>query len=89
MSIDTRFPRQPRLRALRDLAQRTSVLVRFRRDVVGLAVARGSSEAELLVELLRAPGAYRVLRRQNAVLVFRSGSRRTLERVFRCLRPAA
>lgn len=88
LSVDRRLPTDPRLRALRDLAQRTSVVVQVRRAQVGLAVASGISEAELLVELLRAPGPYRILRRRNAVVVYRRAQASEALEITRCLRPA-
>jgi hypothetical protein len=85
-TIDRGTPRDARLRALRDLAQRTSVLVRADRQVIGLAVARTASDAALLVSLLRAPGQHRLIQRRNAVLVFEPAARRTYELSRGCLR---
>lgn len=77
-----------RLRALRDLAQRTSVIVRVRRQVVGLAVAQTAAHAELLADLLRAPDdPYRIVLRRNAVLLFLPAARSAFTVVTACLSP--
>lgn len=74
------------LRALGDLAQRTSVLVRVDGGTVGLAIERQQANAALLAELLRAPGSpYRVEQRVNAVLVYRPASRGAAAAVRDCL----
>ena len=75
------------LRALADLAQRTSVLVRLRGGEVGLAVERQQANAQLLSELLRSPGSpYRIEQRANAVLLYRPASRQAAAVVRDCLR---
>ena len=88
LSVDMRLPADPRLRALRDLAQKKSVVVHVGQARLGLAVTSGVSEAELLVELLSAPGPYGILRRRNAVVVYRRGQRSEAVELTRCLRPA-
>ena len=87
MTIDRKPPTDPRLRAVRDLAQRNSVVVRSKGQAVGVAVTRGTPEAALLRELLSAPGQHRVTLRRNAVLVFRPASEATFHIVEACLRP--
>ena len=61
------------MRSLHDLAQRTSFVAHVGRSQVGVAVVQSKANAELLAELLTAPGSgYRVVQKGNAVLVFRS-----------------
>ena len=61
----------PRLQALRDLAQRTSVIAQLEGESVGIAVVQSSAHASLVAELLRAPeDPHRIVRRRNAVLLF-------------------
>ncbi len=78
-------PADPQLRALRDLAQRTSLEVRFRGETVGLAFG----DAKLLAELLRVPDdPYLVDVRRNAVLMYRPSARAEARVVQSCLRPS-
>ncbi len=87
MTIDRKPPTDPRLRALRDLAQRNSLVVRSNGQAVGIAVTRGAPEAALLRELLRAPGQHEVTLRRNAVFVFRPAAEATFDIAEACLRP--
>ena len=74
----------PRLRALGDLAQRTSLEVRREGRTLGLALG----DAHLLESLLRVPNdAYRLEVRRNALLMFRPGDRGLATLVRGCLRP--
>jgi hypothetical protein len=74
----------PRLQALGDLAQRTSVAVRSGRNVVGLAFGN----AEFLAELLAVPNdPYRIETRRNALLLYLPAARATATAVRACLRP--
>ena len=78
-----------RLQALRDLAQRTSVVAQLEGDTVGVAVVQSSAHASLLAELLRAPeDPHRIIRRRNAVLLFLPRARDVFDVVVGCLRPA-
>ena len=80
-------PRDTRLRAMRDLAQRTSRQARSGRQVVGLAVGRTTNDATLLVELLRVPkDPYRLERLGNAVLLYRPVAAQLRTIVRSCLR---
>jgi hypothetical protein len=82
--------KNPRLRAMRDLAQRTSVVVRSRQQDVGLAVLPSEGDARLLAELLRAPDdPYRIVLRRNAVLFFLRSARASFATTADCLRTAA
>jgi hypothetical protein len=72
-----------RLRALGDLAQRTSLAVRRDGRTLGLAIG----DAELLESLLRVPGdPYRLEVRRNALLMYRPSDRRQAVSAARCLR---
>lgn len=78
-------PTDARLRALRDLAQHTSLQVRLRGKTVGLALG----DARLLAELLRVPDdPYLVDVRRNAVLMYRPSARAEARVVQTCLRPS-
>lgn len=72
-----------RLRALGDLAQRSSLGVRSGGTVIGLAFG----DAELLAGLLAVPDdAYVIETRGNALLLYRAEERREASAVRRCLR---
>jgi hypothetical protein len=59
-----------RLRALRDLAQKTSIQARVKGAVVGLAITRSAAEASFLYELLQVPrDPLRLERVRNVVLL--------------------
>jgi hypothetical protein len=76
-----------RVRALRDLAQKTSFQVRLGNAVVAIAITRSQSDASFLFELLQVPKDPLVLGRQrNAVLLspHRPASARRI--VLGCLR---
>ncbi len=80
-------PADDRLRALRDLAQRTSALVRFQRQEVGIAVVESEAHAKLLADLLVAPDdPYRIVLRRNAVLLFLPRARVAFRFAAGCLR---
>jgi hypothetical protein len=74
----------PRLRALGDLAQRTSL--ELRREGQTLGVAFG--DTQLLAELLRVPDdPYRLEVRRNALLMYRPSARAAAALLRGCLRP--
>jgi hypothetical protein len=76
----------PRLKALGDLAQRTSLAVRLDGRTVGVAVG----DVALLVDLLRVPDdPYTLEVRGNALLMYRPEARAQADIVRDCLRPAA
>jgi hypothetical protein len=80
-------PANSRFRALRDLAQRTSLEARLRGDAVALAFGQTEADAELLVELLRVPrDPYRLVRRRNVVFLQRPGTGPARTAVAGCLR---
>jgi hypothetical protein len=80
-------PGNRRLRALRDLAQKTSVQVTLRRVVVGVAFTRSTSDATLLFELLRVPNdPLRLEQRRNVVLVSPKTASAARSAVLNCLR---
>jgi hypothetical protein len=73
----------PRLQALGDLAQRTSIAVRAGGQVVGLAFG----DAKLLAELLAVPNdTYTLETKGNAVLLYAPSARVQASAVRRCLR---
>ena len=79
-------PADRRLRALRDLAQKTSWQASKGKLVVGVSIGRNESEAELLVELLRVPNTpYRLEQRSNAVLVYLPPAASLAKKVRACL----
>lgn len=79
-------PSDRRLRALRDLAQKTSWQATLRKGVVGVAIGRNANDAELLVELLSVPNdRYRLERRANAVLLYRPTAATLAKTVRNCL----
>lgn len=74
----------PRLQALGDLAQQTSIEVRRDGELVGLALG----DAELLADLLAVPSdPYTIETQGNAVLLYRPAARGVAGVVRRCLRP--
>lgn len=81
-------PRDGRLRAMRDLAQRTSHEVRVRGTVVGVAFQRDEADARLLIELLIVPSdPYRLVQAGNVVIMSRKTDRTAHAVVMGCLRP--
>ena len=73
----------PRLQALGDLAQRTSLAVRDGGEIVGLAFGN----AGLLAELLAAPNdRYTIKTQGNALLLYRPSAGRLAGAVLDCLR---
>lgn len=79
-------PADKRLRALRDLAQKTSWQAKRGADVVGVSINRTSNDAQLLIELLRVPrDRYRLERKANAVLLYVPSSRALASAVRACL----
>jgi hypothetical protein len=74
----------PRLKALGDLAQRTSFAARSGGKVVGVAFG----DAQLIAELLAIPhDVYTIETRRNAVLLYLPSARRQAAAVRACLRP--
>lgn len=81
------LPKDQRLRAMRDLAQKTSRQARSGRNVVALAFGRTKNDATLLIELLRVPNdPYRVERRRNVVLLYAPEAENLRGTVRACLR---
>jgi hypothetical protein len=79
-------PANRRLRALRDLAQKTSWQAKLGGDVVGVAIGRSAGEAAMLVDLLRIPNdRYRIERRDNAVLLYAPASADLAQVIRGCL----
>jgi hypothetical protein len=80
-------PTNHRLRALRDIAQRTSVQIRIGRAVAGLAVGKSTSEGALLYELLQVPNdPLRLERRRNVVLLSPTWARAARLTIIDCLK---
>jgi hypothetical protein len=80
-------PTNRRLRALRDLAQKTSRQARLGKVVVGMAFARSTSDASFLVELLRVPkDPLRLEQHRNVVLLSPETPTRARTLVLGCLR---
>jgi len=82
-------PLDTRLRAMRDLAQKTSIQADFKKGRVGLAFATSESGAKLLVELLtvpRDPLKYVLVRKGNVVLMYRSAHKPAFTAATACLR---
>lgn len=81
-------PRDSRLRALRDLAQRNSIEADFKAGRVGIAFSKSTDDAKLLVELLTVPkDPYRLVRRNNAVLLYKPKDRAAYSVAVACLKP--
>jgi hypothetical protein len=79
-------PTNARLRALRDLAQKNSMQVRFRGATVGIAFGRSTNDAGLLFELLQVPkDPLRLEQLRNAVLLSPKRSTAARSAVLRCL----
>ena len=73
----------PRLRALGDLAQKTSLQARREGETIGLAFG----DTRLLASLLRVPNdPYRLEVRRNALLMYRPAARRQATALRGCLR---
>lgn len=80
-------PSDPRLQALRDLAQRDSLEVTFGGQSVGLAFVPDAAAAELLVELLEVPDdPYRVTNDRNVVLMYKPSAAQAFRLATGCLR---
>lgn len=80
-------PRDDRLRALGDLAQRNSREVFVDGQLVGVAFVASEPDAELLADLLRVPGnPYRITIEENVVLVYQPAAAPALPTVVNCLR---
>ena len=79
--------RDPRLQALRDLAQQTSFEVRLGDAVVGVAVTAGTAPAQQLADLLLVPDdPYRVVVDRNVVAMYRPASEPAFRATVACLR---
>jgi hypothetical protein len=80
-------PVNNRMRALRDLAQKTSVQARVGKATIGLVFARSHSEAVLLVELLTVPrDPYLLERHDNVVVLSPKTARAARSSVIGCLK---
>ena len=80
-------PANSRLRALRDLAQKTSVQAKIGTAVVGIAFGRSDSDALFLIELLSVPKDPLQLERQrNVVLLYPKTASAAHSAVVGCLR---
>jgi hypothetical protein len=80
-------PTNRRLKALHDLAQKTSREARYRGAVVGFAFERSLSGADLLYELLQVPkDPLRLEQRRNVVLLSPKKPSRLRTIVLGCLR---
>jgi hypothetical protein len=80
-------PLDTRLRAFRDLAQRNSIQADFKTGRVGIAFVKSEADASLLVELLTVPrDPYKLVRRSNAVLLYKPAHKRAFTAAAACLR---
>jgi hypothetical protein len=80
-------PQNSRLRSFRDLAQKNSIQAELRKGVVAIAFTTSANSAKLLVELLRVPkDPYRIVRRENAVLMYRPAAKGAFTTAASCLR---
>ena len=87
LAIRTIDPADRRLRAMRDLAQKTSRQARSGKSVVAFVVGRSASNATLLVELLTVPkDPYRLERKDNVVLLYKPTAVGLRSTVLACLR---
>lgn len=83
-AVSTVRTKDPRLRALGDLAQKSSFELRSGGHTVGLAFG----DTRLLLSLLRVPNdPYRLETRRNALLMYRPSARDEAAVVRGCLRP--
>jgi hypothetical protein len=79
-------PANSELRAVRDLAQRTSFQVQVDGELVALVFGRDVAAAVLLEELVAVPdSAYATTRRGNVVVLYRRDEPSALRRVAVCL----
>ncbi len=75
------------LKALHDLAQRTSRKLVLRGQTIGFAVVDSDATATLLIELLDRPSTgFLAARRANAIFLYRPANRRALNAAVACLR---
>ena len=81
------IPTNRRHRAMRDLAQKTSVQAKLRGVVIGLAFSRSTSSAGLLFELLTVPrDPLRLEQQRNVILLSPKTATRARATVVGCLR---
>jgi len=77
-----------RLKALHDLAQRTSIQATSKKGTVGIAFSRSARDAASLASLLQVPkDPYHVVLRGNALLMFKTRSKPAFDAVVACLAP--
>jgi hypothetical protein len=80
-------PSDKRLRALRDFTQRRSIQVVLKGKLVGLAFLDGPGEARILADLLKVPhDPYRLVRRGNALLMYKPSAKKAFDAAASCLR---
>lgn len=80
-------PRDARLQAFHDLAQKTSFEARLGQRSVAVAVAATAGDAQLLAELLQVPDdPYRVVVNGNVVIMYQADAEDTYRSVVRCVR---
>lgn len=85
-TVEALRPADPQLRALRDLARGRAFDVRMERTMFAIAFTRDVAAADLLVELVTAPGgAYEPVSRGNVVLLHRSNGSGMDAALARCL----
>lgn len=79
-------PLDPRIQALRDLAQSDSFEVRVGQEVVGVAFTESGSASNLLRDLLEAPDdLYRVVVNRNVVLLYKPSAGEEFRTTMSCL----
>lgn len=80
-------PRDARFQALRDLAQRNSLEASVEGRFVGIAFASGAETSRQLAELLEVPDdAYRIVVRDNVLLMYVPSAEQVFQKAASCLR---
>jgi hypothetical protein len=88
-SVERVRPTDTRLQELHDLAQTTSRQAQARGGIVGFAIGRTEADALVLVDALAVPNdPYRIVRRRNAVLMYKRSAADAYTIVAACLRVA-
>jgi hypothetical protein len=77
----------PRLRALRDAAQRYAREVKLRTATLGLAILPSAGNTTVIAELLAVPrDPYRIVVKRNAIVMYRKADRAAGSMTLGCLK---